>query len=305
VPEDTQAFFAEAAASGDNGCVDCDHYDAPWATVSHGAYLCVDCAGKHRGLGVHLSFVRSTTMDQWSKQQLRRMQLGGTKRLQEFFQGYPELRDAPSTRAALATKYGSRAAGYYRRLLDARCRDSPEEAAAEEAELAVPPAAEGHLADTTNTTIGQSVTASSGSSGGGCSPSGGGGLGDDGEGGHTSLEQEREALRQLVLRHTREGDNPGSPARGLASLSEGAAAPAAAAAGSTSSPTSGAASAAVGTAAAAGAAAAVAAAASVAAPPARRPEEEVAMPAPTLQAMPAPAMRARPPAQTDDSEGGI
>ena len=33
----------------------------------------VDCAGQHRGLGVHVSFVRSLAMDRWTPTQLRRM----------------------------------------------------------------------------------------------------------------------------------------------------------------------------------------------------------------------------------------
>lgn len=51
---------------GNNKCCDCPSLDTDWASVSHGTLICLDCAGKHRSLGVHVSFVRSITMDTWS-----------------------------------------------------------------------------------------------------------------------------------------------------------------------------------------------------------------------------------------------
>jgi len=81
----------------------------------------MDCAGRHRGLGVHLSFVRSTTMDLWSNEQLRRMQLGGTQQFHDFLKLYPQLCTLPRTMAELSTRYRSRAVAHYRRLLDVRC----------------------------------------------------------------------------------------------------------------------------------------------------------------------------------------
>jgi len=135
--------------------VDCGSQEADWASVSHGTYLCVDCAGKHRGLGVHLSFVRSTTMDLWSNEQMRRMQLGGTQQFQVFLKLYPKLCAPPRTMTELSTLYRSRAAAHYRRLLDVRCdggdvaeirAPSPDEGhnpVAEHNELSTPPACYG------------------------------------------------------------------------------------------------------------------------------------------------------------------
>jgi hypothetical protein len=56
--------------AGNHRCCDCPSLDTNWASVSHGTLICLECAGKHRSLGVQVSFVRSISMDSWSKQQV-------------------------------------------------------------------------------------------------------------------------------------------------------------------------------------------------------------------------------------------
>ena len=50
--------------------------------------MCLQCSGIHRGLGVHISFVRSITMDAFKPQELALMAAGGNKPWQTFFDGH-------------------------------------------------------------------------------------------------------------------------------------------------------------------------------------------------------------------------
>lgn len=46
-------------------CADCGHKPAKWVSITFGCWLCSKCAGIHRGLGVHITFIKSSTLDDW------------------------------------------------------------------------------------------------------------------------------------------------------------------------------------------------------------------------------------------------
>jgi len=52
--------------------------------------MCLNCSGVHRGLGVHISFIRSVTMDGFKVSELERMKYGGNKPWQDFFDNFKE-----------------------------------------------------------------------------------------------------------------------------------------------------------------------------------------------------------------------
>mmetsp|Transcript_26664 Transcript_26664/g.63954 ORF Transcript_26664/g.63954 Transcript_26664/m.63954 type:complete len:646 (+) Transcript_26664:175-2112(+) len=130
-----QLSFLRSLPSNDT-CVECGRSASTpdWASVTYGIALCLHCAGTHRGLGVHLSFVRSLTMDDWTDDQYLRMVRGGNAKWKEYWDANGQREEAvvdeeiESTdgRKELARdvrfKYESNAARAYREALSVNAK---------------------------------------------------------------------------------------------------------------------------------------------------------------------------------------
>lgn len=85
-------------------CADCGAAAPRWASASLGVFICMRCAGIHRNIGVHVTFVRSVTLDKWSEEQIQKVLAVGNQRAMELYEakvpaGYP--RPNPSDNASI------------------------------------------------------------------------------------------------------------------------------------------------------------------------------------------------------------
>ena len=90
-------------------CFDCGNTPATWASVNNSIYLCLNCAGNHRGFGVNISYIRSITIDTWNETQMKYMKLGGNKRIEELL----SLFEVPKSTTANVL-YASKLLDYHR-----------------------------------------------------------------------------------------------------------------------------------------------------------------------------------------------
>eukprot|EP01035_Chromulina_nebulosa_P019366 gene19366-25233_t len=99
---------------GNSKCCDCLSLDTDWGNVNHGTLICLDCAGKHRSLGVHVSFIRSLYMDTWNSNQIAMMRYGGNGQIREFF------KKLKIENSAINVLYMTKGAAHYRERLKER-----------------------------------------------------------------------------------------------------------------------------------------------------------------------------------------
>ncbi len=67
-------------------CADCHAKGASWTSLGFGIFVCISCSGIHRSFGMHITRVRSTKLDCWTKKDVKLLELVGNKTANAFYE---------------------------------------------------------------------------------------------------------------------------------------------------------------------------------------------------------------------------
>ncbi|KAA6411279.1 MAG: zinc finger gcs1 [Lasallia pustulata] len=136
-PETKSKLLALQKLNGNDRCCDCGAPSPQWASPKFSTFICLTCAGLHRSLGVHISFVRSITMDAFKPAEVARLTLGGNTAWRTFWENHPEGGGGPSeakpdenkpkpwSAATIAERYSGRAGAEWKERLSATVEGRP------------------------------------------------------------------------------------------------------------------------------------------------------------------------------------
>ncbi|KAK0385277.1 hypothetical protein NLU13_7753 [Sarocladium strictum] len=78
-------------------CADCKRNKHPrWASWNLGVFVCIRCSGIHRGMGTHISRVKSVDLDSWTEEQMASILSWGNARANKYWEAKLAPGHAPS-----------------------------------------------------------------------------------------------------------------------------------------------------------------------------------------------------------------
>ncbi|KAJ8703279.1 ARF GAP with effector function(s) [Pleurotus ostreatus] len=92
-------------------CADCKRNDPRWASWNLGVFLCIRCSGIHRGMGTHISKVKSVDLDVWTPEQMESIQKWGNHRANLYWEAHLKAGHIPpdhKMESFIRSKYESR-----------------------------------------------------------------------------------------------------------------------------------------------------------------------------------------------------
>ena len=94
-------------------CNDCGKNNPHWCSINNAVLLCPSCARTHKKFNKKISMIKSLEVDDWSKDEINILKLGGNERFNKLIKSY----NIPLTKDNKEYKYYTKAAQYYRDIL--------------------------------------------------------------------------------------------------------------------------------------------------------------------------------------------